>query len=139
MKTILVAESTSAYVREMLLEAAGDRGTLIFAETQDVTPEQVRSADALIGNVSPALLEQAPQLQWVQLVSSGADVYAGRAALKNRFTLTTATGAYGVGIAEYMVCMLLTTKALRFPSARVWYGMKTDSFFGSWKQRMARK
>lgn len=108
MKTILVAESTSAYVREMLLEAAGDRAKLIFAETQDVTPEQVRSADALIGNVSPALLEQAPQLQWVQLVSSGADVYAGRAALKNRFTLTTATGAYGVGIAEYMVCMLLT-------------------------------
>lgn len=108
MKRILVAEVTSAPVRQMLLEAARDRAELVFAETQDVTPEQVASADALIGNVSPTLLEQAPQLQWVQLVSSGADVYAARPALKKRFTLTTATGAYGVGIAEYMVGMLLT-------------------------------
>ena len=108
MKKILVAEKTFAETRDVFLAAAGDRAELIFAETQDVTPDQLCGADALIGNIRPELLEQAPQLQWVQLMSSGADVYAARPALKNRFTLTTATGAYGVGIAEYMVCMLLT-------------------------------
>ena len=107
MKKILIAEKTTPEVRAQLLAAAGDRAELCFAETQDVTRAQVLDADALIGNVRPALLEDAPRLQWVQLVSSGADVYAGHAPLKNAFTLTTATGAYGVGIAEYMVCMLL--------------------------------
>ena len=104
---ILVAEKTTPDVRAQLLAAAGDRAELCFAETQDVTREQVLDADALIGNVKPALLEHAPRLQWVQLVSSGADAYAEHAPLKEAFTLTTATGAYGVGIAEYMVCMLL--------------------------------
>ena len=108
MKTILVAEKTTAEVRDMLREAAGKAAELVFAETQDVTREQVLDCDALLGNIKPALLEDAPRLAWVQLMSSGADVYAGHAPLKNAFTLTTATGAYGVGIAEYMVCMLLT-------------------------------
>ena len=107
MKKILIAEKTTPEVRAQLLAAAGERAELCFAETQDVTRAQVLDADALIGNVRPALLADAPRLQWVQLVSSGADVYAGHAPLKNAFTLTTATGAYGVGIAEYMVCMLL--------------------------------
>ena len=108
MKTILIAEKTSDAVKAQLRAAAGDGAELIFAETQRVTREQVLACDALIGNVAPALLEEAPRLQWVQLVSSGADAYAGHAPLRGAFTLTTATGAYGIGIAEYMVCMLLT-------------------------------
>ena len=108
MKTVLVAEKTTPEVREQLLAAAGERAELIFAETQSVTREQVLSCDALIGNIAPALLENASRLKCVQLMSSGADVYAGHAPLRDAFTLTTATGAYGVGIAEYMVCMLLT-------------------------------
>ena len=107
MKTILIAEKTTAETRAQLLEAASDRVKLVFAETQAVTRGQVLACDALIGNVDPALLSDAPRLQWVQLVSSGADVYAGYDPIRSAFTLTTATGAYGVGIAEYMVCMLL--------------------------------
>ena len=107
MQTILIAEKTTPEVRRQLLEAAGGEAELIFAETQAVTRQQVLQADALIGNVDPVLLEDAPRLKWVQLMSSGADAYAGHAPLRDAFTLTSATGAYGVGIAEYMVCMLL--------------------------------
>lgn len=107
MKKILIAEKTTPDVREKLRAVAADRAELVFAETERVTREQVLDCDALFGNVDPRLLEDAPRLQWVQLMSSGADVYAGRAPLKGAFALTSATGAYGVGIAEYMVCMLL--------------------------------
>ncbi len=107
MKRILVAEKTTPDVREKLLAAAQGRAELVFAETEQVTRQQVLDCDALFGNVDPRLLEDAPRLQWVQLMSSGADVYAGRAPIRDAFTLTSSTGAYGVGIAEYMVCMLL--------------------------------
>ena len=79
----------------------------VFVDQQAVTTQMLSTAQALIGNVASSMLANQPQLEWVQLVSSGADKYVGVDYLSQNLIMTTSTGAYGVGIAEYMVSMLL--------------------------------
>ena len=93
---------------EARLRAAAGETEIRFCTDAEVTPEALADADVLIGNPPLAMVEAAENLRWMQLLSSGADTYAGSKALKERgLVLTTATGAYGVGIAEYMGAMLL--------------------------------
>ncbi len=108
MKNVLIVGTFTPEEQDRL-QAAGAGAALSFRTDDAVTAEDLRTADALIGNLPPAMLESAcGRLDWLQLMSSGADAYAGSEILRSRgVTLTTATGAYGVGIAEYMVAMLL--------------------------------
>ena len=93
---------------EARLRAVASDAEIRFCADADVTSEMLRDADILIGNPPLSMVESAEGLQWMQLLSSGADAYAGSQVLKARgLVLTTATGAYGVGIAEYMVAILL--------------------------------
>lgn len=80
----------------------------VFVNKENITSQMLAEAQALIGNVSPELLEKQSQLEWIQLVSSGADKYLEQANISKDTVITTATGSYGVGIAEYMVAMLLS-------------------------------
>ena len=107
MNLIQVVGTFSPEEKARLRAAAGET-EIRFCTDAEVTSEMLADADALIGNPPLAMVESAEKLQWMQLLSSGADVYAGSQLLKERgLVLTTATGAYGVGIAEYMVAMLL--------------------------------
>ena len=81
-------------------------------DTGEPEPLPLGEADAIIGNVSAELLKKEAEkgelsLSWLQLNSSGADAYVKEGVLPEKTVLTSATGAYGTGIAEYMVCMLL--------------------------------
>lgn len=93
------------------LTAAASGAEIRFCTDENVTADCLREADAIIGNPPRAMVEAAAgegRLRWMQLLSSGADVYAVSDVLRSAgVTITTATGAYGVGIAEYMVAMLL--------------------------------
>ena len=99
---------TFAPAEEARLRAAAGETEIRFCSDADVTEKTLRDVEILIGNPPLSLVESAERLQWMQLLSSGADAYAASRVLKARgLVLTTATGAYGVGIAEYMVAMLL--------------------------------
>ncbi|MDO4978008.1 MAG: D-2-hydroxyacid dehydrogenase [Eubacteriales bacterium] len=79
-----------------------------FVNSSEINDSMLKSANALIGNVSPALLVDQPHLEWVQLTSSGADGYVNEKGIPENILFTTSTGSYGLGIAEYMVAMLLS-------------------------------
>lgn len=87
------------------LENIGRSCQFEYASVNDVTEEQVKRADIIIGNVSTAMLKEAECLQWIQLNSAGADNYCRPGLLKEGAILTNATGAYGLAISEYMVGM----------------------------------
>ena len=53
------------------------------------------------------MLKDKTNIEWIQLNSSGADAYAMKGAVPENTMITCATGAYGLGISEYMVGMLL--------------------------------
>lgn len=107
MKKILVCGPFDSKMQEKLSASAGDN-RLIFMDKAEVTSDIVKDVNAVIGNISIDMLKVNKNLEWVQLTSSGADAYAKPDVLGENTVLTCATGAYGVGIAEYMVMMLLT-------------------------------
>ena len=83
-----------------------------FTESGGSEPISLSEVDAAIGNVPAGKLAKSQKtgglkLAWMQLNSSGADAYVKDGVLPQQTVLTSATGAYGTGIAEYMVCMLL--------------------------------
>lgn len=78
-----------------------------FIDAGKVSDADLKAVNALMGNVDVKLLKDKENLEWVQLNSSGADAYAAKGAVPENTVLTCATGAYGLGIAEYMVGMLL--------------------------------
>lgn len=106
MKKVLVCGPFDEIKRSSFKESNSDLDFL-FLEKEKITARLVRQADAVIGNLPIELLKGNPNLEWVQLTSSGADAYVKPGVLGEHTVITSATGAYGLGIAEYMVAMLL--------------------------------
>ncbi|MBQ0000311.1 MAG: D-2-hydroxyacid dehydrogenase [Clostridiales bacterium] len=85
----------------------------LSSEIEIVVADGGKAADALadahavVGNFSPDELSVCKHLEFLQLNSSGADAYAVTDKISKETTIATVTGAYGIGIAEYMVAMLL--------------------------------
>ncbi len=94
-------------------QAQGGKAECVFTyrSYESVTPEDVRNADVLLGNVSPAIIrkarEEGADLKWVQLNSAGADAYAPADVLGADTILTCSSGAYGVSVAEHMLAMTM--------------------------------
>mgnify|MGYP001810194620 CR=1 FL=1 len=104
--TILVTVPMEERHRALLASMAPD-APFVFTTPKAATPEQVRSARILLGKVPPALLADAPRLEWMQLDSAGTDGYTGDV-LPAGARLTNASGAYGLAIAEHMLAMALS-------------------------------
>ena len=108
MKHILVTTPFLDEQKGALLAAVEEAGnTVTFADGGTVSEEEIASADAIIGNLSGKQLAANDHLEWVQLFSSGAAEYAQEGVLPKETILTSATGAFGHAISEYMVGMLL--------------------------------
>ncbi|WP_130836515.1 D-2-hydroxyacid dehydrogenase [Lachnoclostridium sp. Marseille-P6806] len=107
-KVVLVgipaAEKRRKYFEE---RAAGGNFACSFRyiPASEVTEADLRDVSAVIGNVSPPLLAAAPELEWVQLNSAGADPYVKPGILRQEQALTCASGAYGLSVSEHMLAL----------------------------------
>ncbi|HIZ79436.1 MAG TPA: D-2-hydroxyacid dehydrogenase [Candidatus Lachnoclostridium stercorigallinarum] len=106
MKTILIVmpfqEKHRTYV-----EAIGKDCRFCYSSREAVTPEDVRNAEIILGNVPPHLLADAEKLEWIQLNSAGSDAYCAPGILRPDVLLTSASGAYGLAVAEGMLAMTM--------------------------------
>ncbi len=93
-----------------------------FMDKKDITAEDLKDTDAVLGNVNPDILNQSSSLKWVQLDSAGADKWC---TLKDDIVLTNASGAYNTAISEHMLgCTLAVIKNL--------YRYKDQQEFHDW-------
>lgn len=90
------------------LEQHAEGNKFIYSSYDKVTPEMVQEANVIIGNVDPFYLQEAKNLEWLQLNSAGADRYVKKGVLPEHVTLTNATGAYGPSVAEHMLAVLFS-------------------------------
>ena len=112
MKKILITLPLESEHKEQLL-AAGQGCEMEFCPVAEVTAEHIARADILMGNVPAGMLAGAPNLEWVQLGSSGADAYVKPGVLRPGVKLTNATGAYSKAVAEHaLVATMMLQKNL---------------------------
>ncbi len=102
MRTVLVTIPVNDRHKEYL-ESIGKDCEFHYVPAARVTEADVRQAQIIIGNVPPKMIQESPDLQWIQLNSAGSDAYCKPGVLKPGTILTNATGAYGLAISEYML------------------------------------
>lgn len=106
MKNVLVLLSPGEEQRARL-ESAGRGCRFIYRRKGEETPEDVRGASVILGNVDPALIRASETLELLQLDTAGTDAYVRPGVLWEGTTLTNATGAYGKAVAEHAFAMTL--------------------------------
>lgn len=119
-KTILLDFPTGFQMDEAhraRLRQAAPEAELIFTDDAGISGELVAKANAVIGMPPRSMLKDAEKLEWLQLVSAGADRYVQPGVLPRGVLLTNATGAYGKSMSEYMICAVLSL-LLDFPHYR---------------------
>lgn len=78
-----------------------------YAKSIEIKEELLERAEIIFGNPPPEKLYLAKKLEWIQLVSAGADAYTPKGVLLENTLLTNATGGYGLAVSEHMLSMLL--------------------------------
>jgi len=106
MLNILVLLPLEDYHRKWLDESS-QGAELIYSDHRAPDEELVRKADIILGNPPLHMVRGSENLKWLQLLSAGAGEYTREGALPEGVLLTNASGAYGPGIAEYMLGVLL--------------------------------
>ena len=89
-------------------KAAAPSAQVIAKRSNDLTADDVRSVDVIVGNIAPSLLADTPALRWLQLSSAGADAYAKPGVLPSEVLLSNSVGAYGQAVSEHLAVMVLT-------------------------------
>jgi len=118
MKIVIALPLTEAQKQSFLDASQGNE--IVFKDCGDVsgsvltlgaiTEEDVKDADAIIGNAPLKVVRQASKLKWMQLSSAGSDAYDKPNALPNNALLTAASGAYGVAVSEHLLACILSLK-----------------------------
>ena len=107
-KNILVVIPVNEDHKKFLEEkaASGNKNCCVrYVNGSDVTAEDVKAANVIIGNVDPALVKEAKNLELFQLNSAGADQYIKPGILPEQAVLANATGAYGLAVSEHMLAL----------------------------------
>lgn len=74
----------------------------------EISAEDLAWAEVILGNVSPDLLQHAPNLKWLQTNSAGVAEFTVPGVLPQGAALTNASGAYGHAIGEHLLACLLS-------------------------------
>lgn len=89
------------------LESCAPSAQFAYVPETKVSENDVANANAILGNLPLPLVKAAPQLEWLQLNSAGANGYCDPGVLRPETVLTNASGAYGLAISEHMIGMVL--------------------------------
>ena len=109
MRELMIEAEYAPFAPDWFLEAASRWFTV------QKTP-CLQTAEAVIGEPTLEALQNAPQLRWLQMTWAGADRYL-HGGFPRGVLLTTASGAFGVSIAEHAIGMLLAL-CRRLPQCR---------------------
>lgn len=88
------------------IKALDSNTEFIFKKRDEISLEDLQNIQALVGNVNPSWLQSCPNLEWIQLVSAGANQYMD-GIIPEHTILTCMSGAYGVAVAEYLITYML--------------------------------
>ncbi len=108
MTNVIVATPVPENRKELFTSVKG--ADITFIDRTNITIDDIKDAEVILGNLPLSLVEQCENLKWIQLDSAGANTYSS---LKEDIILTNASGAYGTAISEHMIgCVLMVMKNL---------------------------
>ena len=116
----------------IITQLVGDQYEIIICKSGD---PQLLACDIVFGQLSNENLKHVTQLRWLHTSSAGVERYTST--LPSGVTITNSSGAYGIGIAEYLLGMTLSLLR-KFPDyhvqqqQQVWHDLgPIKSIYGS--------
>lgn len=85
------------------MENIGRDCIFTYRKKENVQEADLKDVEIILGNVDPKLLPKAEKLQWLQLNSAGAAEFCAPGVLKPEIILTSASGAYNLSVADWML------------------------------------
>lgn len=83
------------------------RSAQVQTELQEELQNLINRADVIIGEPSIEQIKQSERLKWIQMTWAGTDIYTRRPGFPEQVKVTTASGAFGGIISEYVVGAIL--------------------------------
>jgi phosphoglycerate dehydrogenase-like enzyme len=106
-KKVLVILDINKEQKERVIAVAPNYKYNFHKSLSTVTREIVQEANIIIGNPSKDRVRGSEALEFLQLSSAGSESYVKEGILNKDVILANATGAYGQGISEYMISLVL--------------------------------
>lgn len=79
----------------------------IFLSKENFTLAEIADCEIFFGLIPPEYLPQLPELKWFQCSFAGVNRYLNPALFPRPVLFTNASGAYGISIAEFVLCGIL--------------------------------
>jgi len=102
MKNILISVPFEEESKKKL-ERICSENNYIYKIPSEVTEDDVKTANVIIGNVPAPLMKYAEKLEWFQSQMAGVDAYLPKGTVDEKVIMTNVTGAFGLAISEHMV------------------------------------
>lgn len=87
--------------------AAQQDYTVTFLSDGNFTAADIIDCEIFFGLIPPDYIPQLPYLHWFQCSFAGVNRYLTPGLFSDRVQFTNASGAYGISIAEYVICGIL--------------------------------
>lgn len=108
MKQVLVTLPLEAQHKaffESQVRGSAEEFAFNYKVADELTADDVREAQIILGSADAELLPAAEALEWLQLSWAGADSFVKPGVLRENVALTNASGAYGLTVSEHMVAV----------------------------------
>lgn len=104
---LVIAPLDDEHQVERIRDAVGSQDVVVLASDEVSWRRELADAEVLFGEVTPAILEAAPELRWVQSVGAGVDRIA-QILVGRSVRLTGVRGIVGPQLAEHALALLLS-------------------------------
>ena len=115
MRVIAIIKKCLEYEKKLILSAVEKEDTVLFFDSEEelLKSEEYPNIEIVFGEPEQSTIHLMKNLRWIQMTWAGANKYTSASDFPNHIILTSASGAYGCVIAEYIVSgMLALTKKL---------------------------
>ena len=109
MRNIAVLKNCSEIEKNRILSAIEEDDNILFFENESefFGSDNLENIDIIFGEPEYSTIQIMKNLRWIQMSWAGANKYTSHPELFENIVLTSASGAYGYVISEYVISGLL--------------------------------
>lgn len=109
MRTIAITKKCLEYEKNLILSAVEKEDKVLFFENEEelLKSKECANVEVVFGEPEHSTIRMMKNLRWIQMTWAGANKYTSAVDFPDNIILTSASGAYGCVISEYIVSGIL--------------------------------
>lgn len=109
MRMIAVIKKCQEYEKELILSSVEKEDKVLFYDSEEelLNSKDCENIEIVFGEPEHSTIHCMKSLRWVQMTWAGANKYTSAPDFPDNITLTSASGAYGYVISEYIISGIL--------------------------------